>query len=153
MANEIKDKFGSATALTITVASLADGNGWQSTIVDNTSLRYQDAILSVKIKTQAGAGGDSVVGVYLIRDDNDGTPNRTDSAAASDAALTIVNAGLIGVVKIRSAGGVQTEEADFLVHRLGPKWGIAIKNETGATLDTTGGNHRVGYVGLNPEVQ
>ncbi len=153
MANEIKDKFGSSTAFTITLASLADGSGRQSTIVDNSANRYQDVLIYVRIKTQSGASGDSTVAVHLVRDDNNASNHRSDGAGASDAALTVVNAPLVGVVKVRSAGGVQTEYGEFLIHRVGPKWGIAIVNNTGAALDSTGSNHWARYVGLNPEVQ
>ncbi len=156
MANEIKDKFAASSALTITVASLADGGGRQSTLVDNSTNRYQDLLVYVKLKTGATAPtANSVCEVYLLRSDKDATTEHvSDGAGASDAALTALNAALVGVVRVRSspsAGDVLYGE--FLVHRPGPKWGIAVVNRTGQALDSTGSNHWVRYVGLNPEVQ
>lgn len=154
MANEIKDKFAASTALTITIASLTDTSGRQSTIVDNTTNRFQDVLLYVNVKNGTSPVNNSVVEVYLIRDDNDGTNHRDDAAGASDAAITIVNAQLLGVLRNKSSastGDVMKES--FLIPAPGPKWGIAIVNRTGVTLDSTGGNHWARYVGRNPEVQ
>ena len=50
--NEIKDKFSISAALTITLASLASsivGVGRQSTLIDNSSDRYQDLLIYVKL--------------------------------------------------------------------------------------------------------
>jgi hypothetical protein len=44
-------------------------------------------------------------------------------------------------------------QGDFLIHRPGPKWTIAIVHDTGVNLDSTGANHQVRWVGANPEVQ
>ena len=157
MANEIKDKFGASTALTITLASLASsvvGVGRQSTIIDNTSLRYQDLKLYVKIKQGTSPTGNKGVQVYLISVDNHGTPHRSDGAGASDAGLTVLNADLIGVLVNKaspSTGDVLYGE--FLIRRPGPKWGIAIVHDTVVNLDSTGSNHWVRYIGLNPELQ
>lgn len=158
MPNEIKDKIVTAsTALTITIASLASsvvGVGRQSTILDNTTLLHQDVLLFLKIKQGTSPTGNKSVQVYLLRDDNNGTAHRTDGAGASDAALTVLNAPLIGVMV--NKGSPATGDilyGEFRIHRPGPKWGIAIVHDTGVNLDSTGSNHWARYVGLNPEVQ
>ena len=156
MANEIKDKFGTSSALTITLASLANLAGRQSTVVDNTSTRYQGIILFVNVKNNSGAApnANSIVEVYLIRSDNDSTEHRDDGAGTSDAALTPLNAQLIGALRNKAspaAGDVL--KGSFAVLSPGPEWGIAIYNRTGQSLDSTGSNHWVRYIGLNPEVQ
>lgn len=155
MANEIKDKYGSSTAMTITLASLADAAGRQSTIVDNTTNRYAEVLVFVKAKMGASApNANSIVEVYLIRDDNDGTNHRSDGAGASDAALTPLNAQLIGVMRNKaSPAGGDVLYGEFLIRRPGPKWGIIAFNRTGQAFDSTGGNHWARYVGINPEVQ
>lgn len=157
MANEIKDLFGSSTALTITLASLASstaGVGRQSDIVDNTTNRYQDLLLYVKITQGTSLTGSKSVYVYLLRDDANASAHISDGAGVSDAALTVLNARLVGVMKNKASptnGDVLYGE--FLIHRPGPKWGIAIVHDTGANLDSTAGNHWARYVGINPEVQ
>lgn len=157
MANEIKDKFASSAALTITLASLASsssGAGRQSDIVDNTTNRYQAVLIYIKIKLGTSPTGSKGVYVYLIRDDNNGTNHRSDGAGASDAALTVQNAQLIGVMADKASPATgDVLYGEFLVERPGPKWGIAIVHDTGVNLDSTGGNHWARYVGLNPEVQ
>jgi hypothetical protein len=154
MANEIKDKFGTSTALTITLASLGNSAGRQSTLVDNTANRYQDLILFVNVKTANSPNANSIIEVYLIRSDNDGTEHRDDGAGTADAALTPLNAQLVGALRSSGAPGTgETLKGSFLVHRPGPEWGVAVYNRTGQTLDATGTNHWARYVGLNPEVQ
>ncbi len=156
MANEIKDKFSTSSALTMTLASLADGGGRQSTLVDNGTARYQDLLVYVKLKTGASAPtANSVCEVYLLRGDKDATTEHvSDGAGASDAALTVLNAPLVGVMRVRSSPAAgDLLHGEFLIHRPGPKWGIAIVNRSGQALDSTGSNHWVRYVGLNPEVQ
>ncbi len=157
MPNELKDKFAASTALTISLGSLADDGGRQSTLVDNATARYQDLLIYVKLKTNTTTApdGDSTCELYLLRGDADATTEHvTDGAGASDAALTVLNAPLVGVVRTKAAPAAgDVLYGEFLVHRPGPKWGVAIVNRTGQTLSATGGDHWVRYVGLNPEVQ
>jgi len=157
MPNELKDKFAVSTALTISLGSLEDGSGRQSTLIDNTTARYQDLLIYVKLKcdTTTAPDADSTCELYLLRGDADASTEHTsDGAGASDSAITVLNAPLVGVVRTKSspaAGDVLLGE--FLVHRPGPTWGVAIVNRTGQALSATGGDHWVRYVGLNPEVQ
>ena len=157
MAYAVLDKFATPAALTITLASLASsvaGVGRQSGIVDNTTNRYQDILLSLSIKQGTSPTGNKSIQVYLIRDNNDGTPIRDDSAGVADAAITVLSASLVGILINKatpSTGDVL--KANFLISRPGPKWGIAIVHDTVAALDATGGNHVVSYIGMNPEIQ
>ena len=157
MPNEIKDKFGSSTALTITLASLSSstsGVGRQSTLIDNTTLGYQKLHIFVKIKQGTSPVANRAVYVYLLKADDNATEHRSDGAGTSDAALTVVNAQLIGAMyngTSPSTGDVLYGE--FVVHDPGRQWGVAIVHDTGATLNSTGSNHWARYVGANPEVQ
>lgn len=157
MANEIKDKFGSSTALTITLASLAASNvgvGRQSTLIDNTSLAYQKLHVFVKIKLGTSPVANRAVYVYLLKADDHATEHITDGGGTSDAALTIKNAQLIGAMYVGtspSTGDVLYGE--FIVHDPGRQWGVAIVQDSNVTLNSTGANHWVRYVGANPEIQ
>jgi hypothetical protein len=156
MANEIKDKLGTSTALTITLASLADGAGRQSTLVDNATARFQETLIYVKCKMGSSApNANSIVEVYLLRGDRDaGTEHLSDGAGTSDAALTPLNSQIIGALRNKAAPAAgDVLYGEFLVHRPGPKWGIALFNRSGQALDSTGSNHWVRYVGITPEVQ
>jgi hypothetical protein len=157
MANEIKDKYGSSTALTITLASLATstaGVGRQSTIVDNSTTKYQDVLVYVKITQGTSPTGSRRAYVYLIRDDGNATNHRSDGAGASDAGITIRNSMLLGILPNNAApSSNDVLYGEFLINRPGPMWGIAIVHDTAVNLNSTESNHWVRYVGLNPEVQ
>lgn len=154
MPSEIKDKFGSSTALSITLASLANGSARQSTIVDNTTDRFSRVIVYAKVKQGTSPTGNKTVTAYLLRDDNNGTNHRTDGAGSSDAAITVLNAQLIGIMNNKSSPSTgDVLYGEFTIDNPGPKWGIAIQNDTGVNLDSTGSNHWVRFVGINPEAQ
>ncbi|HVY71465.1 MAG TPA: hypothetical protein VHH73_16150 [Verrucomicrobiae bacterium] len=158
MANEIKDKFSASAALNITLASLASstsGVGRQSDLVDNTTSRYQRLLLYVKLKQGTSPTGSTACYIYLIRSDADGTsPHYTDGAGASDAAITILNAQLVGVLaNTASPATGDVLYGEFVVDLPGPKWAIAVVNSTGAALNSTGSNSWARYVGVDPEVQ
>lgn len=153
--NEIKDKIVIAsTAFAITLGSLANGSSRQSTEIDNTVNLVQDVLVAVNIKLGTSPVANKDISLYLIRNDNNGVPIRDDGAGAVDAAITILNAPLIGVLNVGSSPNTgDVLKGLFLIHRPGPKWGIAIKNNSGVSLDSTNGNHIVNFLGLNPEVQ
>lgn len=153
MAINIQRVGSSYSALTISLASLASssvGVGRQSTIVDNSTTKYDYALLNVLIKLGTSPTANKSVYIYLIQ--SDGT-NRTDGAGASDAALTIKNASLIGIMTTGSSPATGDNlRKTFNVEGLGKEWGIAIIHDTGVNLDSTGGNHVIGYAGFKWEV-
>ena len=156
MPNEIKSKFGNPTAITITLASLASstsGVGRQGTIIDNTSDRFFKVEVTASIKLGTSPSTNTAVYIYLIRSDNSGSNHRTDQAGTSDAALTVVNAQVIGILGKASPSTGDVLSDSWTVEDPGPKWTVAVVNSSGASLDSTGGNHYVGFVGINPEVQ
>lgn len=154
MANEIKELFGTPTAFTITVASLATstaGVGRQSTMVDNSTTRAGRVFVFVKIKLGTSPSNNKAVYIYGIR--GDGT-NRDDAAGASDAALTVLNCPLIGVLSGKaSAATGDVLQGWFVFENPGKEFGIAIVHDTAVNLDSTGGNHSLQYMLDNPEVQ
>ncbi len=144
---DIKQKLGSATAMTITLASLADDAARQSDEVDNTTNLFFSAKIAVKVKTGTPSGSTGIH-VYLFGNAND---LRDDGCGASDAAATVVNAKRLGTIAATAA--TTTYIATFDTASLWPgglpaKWGIIVLNETGGALDGTGGNHSVYYQGI-----
>lgn len=154
MANNIETEFGTATAFTITIASLASstaGVGRQSTMIDNTTSRYSRLLVYVKFKQGTSPTGNRTVQVFLVR--GDGT-RRSDAAGASDAAITILNSQPIMTLSNKSSPSTgDVLEGWCVVDDPGPEFGIAIVHDTGVNADSTGGNHSAYYVGMNPEVQ
>jgi hypothetical protein len=157
MANDITAKFGTATAFTLTLASLANstaGVGRQSTLVDNTTNLFDSANIYLNIKVGTSPGANSLIYVYLIRSDNNGGSQiADDNAGASDAGITIVNASLLGVIlcSATSTGANYRKSFDTRVlGPLGPEWGIAVVNSTNVALNASEGVYS--FIGVNSQV-
>lgn len=156
MANEIKAKFGASTALSITgMGGLANGSARQTALFDNSSTKWQAVLVYVKLKLGTGPSADKFSEVFIIHDDGDAAPHRSDEAGATAAAIVIKNSRLIGVVHNGNpvASGDVLKSAGFLVDNPGPKFAIAIKNNSGSAFDASDASHWVRVVGVNPEVQ
>jgi len=139
-------------AFTITLASLADAAARQSTEITNSN-NDLDALIQGFIKT-AAAGVDTAGGaveVYAFASIDDGT-TRDDGAGASDAAITVANARLLCVIKANVNATTfyvpVTSVAGAFGGVLPERWGIIVKNESGAALDATGGSHAINYQGI-----
>ena len=152
MTQEVTIQDQTAATLTCTLASLADGNGRQSTLLTNSS-NYPAAKVTVRVRTGSSPTADTVVDVYLLR--YDGTVG-DDECGTTDAALTVVNAKRLGSIHISAA----TSNADYVgvfdTYEHGPlgnQWGIAIVNRSGAALNGTEGNHDKRYWYYIPRIE
>jgi len=152
----VKDEFSSVASFTLTLASLANstaGVGRQSTLIDNSSNLYTSALIALNIKVGTTPTANSLIYVYLIRSNADGTPIADDNAGASDAGITIVNAPLLGTILVpdntSNANYRKTFDTKFL-GSLGPKWGIAIVNSSGVALNSSEGAYS--YIGVRQTV-
>lgn len=154
MANEIKDKFSSSAGLVISLASLATstvGVGRQSDIVDNTTAKYPKVIIYIRVRQGTSPTGNKGVYLYGLRGDG---VLRTDGAAASDAALTVLNAPLLGVMINKASPSTgDYVYGEFVFENPGPYWGIAVVHDTGVNLSSTESDHDYNYVGVLPEIQ
>lgn len=159
MAN-VKLEFGTSTALTITLASLAQAAARESTVVDNTSNKFLDAIVNVNIKLQTGTpGSDKCVYIYAYGSE-DGT-NYTDNATGSDAAVTMrapTNLKLIGVISTPDSGGLTYKSGPMSVASafggiLPRKWGIVVENKSNVTFSATEGDHSKTYTGVYQTIE
>lgn len=153
MPSEIRLKPLAKQTFTITLASLSNGSARQSTMINNTD-NYPMAMVYLKIRSGATApSANGTYEVYLIRSNDTSSPEyRSDGAGASDAAITIENAELIGTIVV-TANANKDFYGEFLAQNLGPQWGIAIRNNSGQALNATESNHYKGYVYLVPEAQ
>lgn len=153
----LKDIFGTSTAFTITLASLANssaGVGRQSTLVDNTTNAFLNALVYLKLKMGTTPTANTPIYVYLLRSNND-DPIVDDAAGTTDAGLTVVNANPLGTIVCTAAttGALYTGVFDTAVlGELGPKWGIAIVNNTGVALDSVEGSHLKKFIGVTKSV-
>lgn len=158
MATDLKQKLGATNqALTITLASLASSAtaGRESTVVDNTTNLFLDALVTVKVKTSASAlANDKACYVYAYGTVDDGT-TYSDTATGSDAAITMTdppNMRLIGVVNCPAVSTTYKSGPFSVAGAFGgilpAKWGIVLRQFTGQALDATGGSHAVVYQGI-----
>src|SRR5262245_33507560 len=102
----IQTSYGSSgNALTITLASLASSAtaGQESTAVDNTTDKFLDALVFVKLRPTTGTiANDKCAYVYAYGTVDGGT-SYSDKASGSNAAITLTdppNMRRIGVVNL-----------------------------------------------------
>ena len=153
MASEIKLKNITEATFTITLASLATASARQSTLLDNSTNDYPAALVFLKITSGAAAPTvGTLYEVYLLRK---GSTIGDDAAGATDAAITIENAPLLGtiVVTATAAKAFYGVFDTASLGPLGPSFGIAVKNSSGQALSATEGDHYKGYILYVPEVQ
>jgi hypothetical protein len=161
--SDLLAKYGSSNqAITCLLApsgtGLANNGARQSAAIDNSSDKFLDALVFLKIKSGTSVSATGVVNVYAYGSADGGT-TYSDNASGSDGTITLTNPPnmrLIGQINV---------VADATTYRGGPfsvaaafggvlpdHWGIVIENKTGAALDTTEGNHAKFYQGLAAQV-
>lgn len=134
MAHEVQWPGDGWSSFTITVNSLTAGSARQSTLLTN-SLNRPRAQVFPRIQSATAPTAGTIYECFLIR--GDGT-NRTDSAGASDAAITIQNAQLLGTLANTTGAGNAFFQDIFdtgAMGLLGLEWGVAIRNSTNQTLN------------------
>lgn len=152
----VKDSFAAVASFTLTLASLANstaGVGRQATMVDNTTNLYTSALINLNVKVGTSPTANSLIYVYLVRSNNDGTAIVDDNAGASDAGLTVINSPLLGTILVSAATSNANYRENFdtkVLGSLGPKWTIAIVNSTGAALNASEGAYS--YIGVTQTV-
>ena len=161
------DSVSSTNALTITLASLATSStllaGRQSTIVDNTSTKYMDFLVSGQVTagTTLTAGTIAVYAFAPIKAAASTFSYPTATATAlteSDGAATF-EAGQLGALRL--IGAAATNTTNSRVYTFEPtsiaalfggvmplKWGIFVTQSTNANLDATAGNHFFHWSGI-----
>lgn len=106
---------------------------------DNSSNLAISADIFVKVKTGAsGVSADGYAAIYLVRS-HDGT-DADDAFAGSDAAITPVNATLLGIMLANANDTTYQKVIDTqqLGITLPAKYAIAVVNKTGAALAASG---------------
>src|SRR4051812_36339543 len=98
----VKLAFGSNNqSISCTITSLTNNSARGSASLDNSSNLYQDALVVVKVKTNAaGTSSTGTVNVYAYGTADGGT-TYTDGVGGTDAAATLTsppNVRLIGII-------------------------------------------------------
>lgn len=128
---------------TITLASLANGAGRISAVIDNTTVRAPAALVYLKVTTGGVAPtANTPVKLYLIRRSNDGTTDLSDGGlGTSDAAVSAepTNAEQVGSIIVSAATNTTYIKA-FPVYDLSSEYSFVVWNATGQALNATAGN-------------
>lgn len=128
--------------ITITLASLTNGSTNTSNAIDNSTNKFLSALVQVKVKTNAsGTSATGSCSVFLIRSTDGGSTYDDSTATFLGSLPSIANATTY--VRIFS-----TEP----LGPLGTSWKIAVTNNSGATLDSTAGNHKAEFTGIKYDV-
>lgn len=129
-------------SVTITLASLANASSAVSSAVDNSSNKYLEALIQVKVRTNAaGTSATGVTNVFLVRSADGGTTYDDNTRVLLGTLPTNANGTTyIGTFSTAPVGA------------LGTHWKAAVENRSGAALDSTGGNHAVVFAGVKYDV-
>lgn len=158
MSSDIKTNYGSSAQLITCLLApsgtgLANNAARQSTAIDNSTDRFLDASVFIKIKTAGSISATGAVNIYAYGTVDGGT-TYTEGCSGTDGPITLVsptNLRIIGVINAVTtalpfpAGPFSVAAAFGGI--LPQKWGIVIENRTGAALDTTEANHLKIYQG------
>lgn len=160
MSSTIRPLYGTnGQTITCTLASLASGSARESTAIDNRTNLYLDALVFIQLKTATGTiGSDPFAYVYAAGTVDDGT-TWPDTVTGSDAAITLNT-----TTQLRLLGAVWLG-AQSTTYKAGPwsvasvfggvmpaEWSIVVKNNCGVALDSTEGNHKKLYQGIQAQV-
>ena len=155
------------TAITITVASLATSSGTavgrQSTVVDNSTFLYLDAILSGQITTGTNPTGGRIEvwawGVLKRVTSTNTFPVATATVlGASDADATFSSEQKRQLAVVASIPVATTSDRAYTINPrsvaalfggvLPLFWGVWVTHNTGVNLNSTAGNHWMHYHGV-----
>ncbi len=143
---------------TCTLASLASSAtaGRESTVVDNSSTKYLDALVQLNVKLQTGTpANDKAIYVFAYASADGGT-TYPDAVTGANAAITLndpTQLPLLGMIYAPAAGGLTWKGGPWPVARcfggvMPEKWGIVIRNYTNVTLSATEGDHAKLWQGI-----
>lgn len=148
-------EWSAATDVTISPASVADGAGRLSTEVTHAS-PPQKLRIYYRITTGTSPTNLATILFYFLRTDEGTSPEiRDGGVGATDAALTAAQltdiANAVPAMKVQpvTATSDKSYDGSFEIEDPGPAWSLAIANESGAALNSTGGNHTVRYRTIN----
>jgi hypothetical protein len=159
MATIVTTTYGTATALTITLASLASSAtaGVQSTAVDNTTNQFVDAIVGGKIRAGTTPTINTQIEVWVYAS-YDGTTYAPNGITGTNGAVTpaqlsknYMRLGQVLPTTVATTGYDHQFVLPSLMTLFGfmpIKWGVWVTHNSVAALDASGANHEIKYVGL-----
>lgn len=159
----IKPAYTTSAAITITLASLATSStrvaGRESTVVDNTSNLFLDALVSGKVTTGTSPTAGKQIDVWVYASENgtaypdvfDGTDSdeTVTSENVRNAALRLGATIIVDSTSDRTYWVAPFSIAALYGGNMPRKWGLFVTHDTGVNLNATGGNHAFSYTGMH----
>lgn len=134
--------FTNSNTITITIASLTNGSTNTSSAIDNSTNKFLEALVQVKVKSAAaGTSASGYCNVWFIR--------------SADGGTTYDDSGRVLLGTFPVVANATTYTTTFTTQGLGglgTSWKIALENQSGATLDATAGNHLAQFAGIKYDV-
>lgn len=151
----VKIEFGSLNTMTLSAASLASSStkvaGRQSTLVDNSTNKFLDYLVTGKVTTGTSPTTNRSIQLWVFAE-FDGT-NQIDTFGATDANVTVTDEQVRNGELIL-AWSVQTNANSNRVYYIRPfsvaslfgglcprKWGLWLVHDTAVALNSTAANH------------
>lgn len=159
--------YTASATITMTLASMASSAtlvaGVESTVIDNTSNKFVDAIVGGKITVGTTPTINTQILVYVFAP-IDSTPTYPDVMDGTDSVETLTSLGVgRGFLKLAAVLDVDAVTSNvaypfsFSVAQLfggvmPSRWSLFATQNTGAALHATGGNHVLKYEGIKYDV-
>ena len=158
----IKTEYGTSTALTNAIASLASSSTWlaghESDVIDNTANKYLDYTIEGKVTVGTTPTANTEIRIYVVASFDGSTwPDVFDGTTGAE---TITSAGVAsGFVKLAAVMLVDATTSDrsypFSIGSVAALFGgncpakflLFTSHNTGVALNSTGGNHTCNYRG------
>lgn len=135
-------------------------SGYESAVVDNTSTKYLDCLLSGKVTVGTTPTANTQIQVHVYAPIED-TPTYPDVLDGTESAETLTNLGVgQGFLKLAAIMPVPVNTSDVsypfgpvsVANLFGgvmpPLWGIFVTHNTGVNLNGTGANQAFYYKGI-----
>ena len=166
----ITPNYAAAATVTIGLATtpLASSStfvgGRESSVIDNTSNKYDDALLAGQVTVGTSPTSGTQINVYVFAPLDD-TPTYPDVMDGTDSDETLTSAGVgQGFLKLAAVLSVDATTsnraypfgpvsvAQLFGGSMPPRWSVFISHNTGVALNSTAGNHFVKYIGVKYDV-
>jgi hypothetical protein len=155
--------YAASATITISLASIATSStfvaGAESTVIDNTSNKYVDAIVGGKITVGTTPTINTQIQISVFTP-IDSTPTYPDVMDGTDSVETLTSVGVgQGFLKLAAVLNVDAVTSNiaypfsFSVAQLfggimPSRWSLYVAHNTGVNLNATGGNHVIKYEGV-----
>ena len=162
-ASKVSFTIGLATTPLASSSTLVAGR--ESNEIDNTTNKYDDAMVQGKITVQTPTGSTGQIQVWVWGSDTSAATTNLDTLDGVDSDETLTSTGIRdGLLKLGAVVSVDSTTSNrayyigaFSVAQLFggnmPKyWGIWVTQNTGAALNATAGNHDITYTGIKYDV-